>query len=150
RNASWARTLSYSKSTISFGAARLSSGVGFKSPSAVWHVGGCVVYDWGPDHLKGLLRHGVNSLMLTTPVLKALIKSLDTLTPLHNNCEVLIGAGFLGVDLAEKALSRVTERLGITYGASEIGIPALLSRFTTTTDMHWLAPGDGRTIHIVD
>jgi len=150
RNASWARTLSYSKGTISFGAAGLSSGVGFKSPSAVWHVGGCVVYDWGPDHLKRLFRHGVNSSMFTAPVLKDLVKSLDTSGPMDHDCELLIGAGFLSVALAEQAISRVTKRLGITYGASEIGTPPLLSRFEATTDMHWLAAGDGRTVQIVD
>ena len=150
RNASWARTVSYNTDTISFGVAGLSSGVGFKSPSAVWHVGGCVVYDWGPDHLKNMFRHGVNSSMLTAPILKNLVKSRDASGPMHHDCELLIGAGFLAVELAEKAISRVTKRLGVTYGASEIGTPALLSRFTATHDMHWLIPGDGRTIQIVD
>src|SRR5215471_19183407 len=150
RNASWARTVSYNTDTISFGVAGLSSGVGFKSPSAVWHVGGCVVYDWGPDHLKNMFRHGVNSSMLTTPVLKNLVKSRDTSGPMHHDCELLIGAGFLAVELAEKAISRVTRRLGVTYGASEIGTPVLLSCFTATKDMHWLSPGDSRTVQIVD
>ena len=150
RNASWARTVSYNTDTISFGVAGLSSGVGFKSPSAVWHVGGCVVYDWGPDHLKNMFRHGVNSSMLTAPILKNLVKSRDASGPMHHDCELLIGAGFLAVELAEKAISRVTKRLGVTYGASEIGTPALLSRSTATKDMHWLSPGDSRTIQIVD
>jgi acyl-coenzyme A synthetase/AMP-(fatty) acid ligase len=38
----------------------------------------------------------------------------------------------------------------ITYGSSEMGATLLLSRFTATHDMHWLTPGDGRTIQIVD
>jgi len=150
RNASWARTVSYNTGTISFSAAGLSRGTGAKSAPAVWHVGGCVVYDWRPDHLKNMFRHGVNSSMLTAPILKNLVKSRDASGPMHHDCELLIGAGFLAVELAEKAISRVTKRLGVTYGASEIGTPALLSRFTATHDMHWLIPGDGRTIQIVD
>src|SRR5262249_52958190 len=150
RNASLVRKVSYNKSTISFGATGISSGVGFKSPSAVWHVGGCVVYDWRPDYLKTMFRHGVNSSMLTARLLKNLVKSRDTSGPMNHDCELLIGAGFLAVELAEKAISRVTKRLGVTYGASEIGTPALLSRFTATKNMHWLSPGDGRTIQIVD
>src|SRR5262249_36178189 len=38
----------------------------------------------------------------------------------------------------------------ITYGSSEMGATLLFSRFTATHDMHWLTPGDGRTIQIVD
>ena len=56
---------------------------------------------------------------------------------------------FLSVPLAEEAISRVARRLMITYGSSEMGATLLLSRFTATHDMHWLAPPDGRTIQIV-
>src|SRR5262249_3507802 len=102
------------------------------------------------DHLKNMFRHGVNSSMLDPTDLKNLVKSRDTSGPMHHDCELLIRSSFLAVELAEKAISRVTTRLGVTYGASEIGTPVLLSRFTATKDMHWLSPGDGRTIQIVD
>src|SRR5262249_54266359 len=64
--------------------------------------------------------------------------------------ELFIGAGFLSVTLAEEAMSRLTRRLVITYGASEISATPLFSRFTAIEDMHWLAPTDDRTIEIVD
>ena len=64
--------------------------------------------------------------------------------------KLIIGGGFLSVTLAEEAISRVARRLVHTYGASELGATPLLSRFTATHDMHWLTPGDDRTIQIVD
>src|SRR5262245_17811893 len=45
RNDWRARLYSFSKDTITFETVQISSGLGAKSPPAVWHVGGCVVYD---------------------------------------------------------------------------------------------------------
>jgi acyl-coenzyme A synthetase/AMP-(fatty) acid ligase len=83
-------------------------------------------------------------------VLRELVRSMDTSGPMDQDCELIIASGFLSVSLAEEAISRVARRLMITYGCSEIGATPLLSRFTATHDMHWLAPGDGHTIEIVD
>jgi acyl-coenzyme A synthetase/AMP-(fatty) acid ligase len=150
RNETRARIYSFSKDTITNEPWGLSNGTGAKSAPAVWHVGGCVVYDWRPDPLSRIFRHGVNSLKITPPVLRELVRSVDTSGPMNHDCELSIGAGFLSVSLAEEAISRVARRLMITYGSSEMGPTLLLSRFTATHDMHWLTPGDDRTIQIVD
>jgi acyl-coenzyme A synthetase/AMP-(fatty) acid ligase len=150
RNETRARIYSFSKDTITNEVSGLSNGTGAKSAPAVWHVGGCVVYDWRPDHFSRMFRHGVNSLKVPPFVLRKLVRSVRTSGPMNHDCELIIGAGFLSVSLAEEAISRVARRLMITYGSSEMGATLLLSRFTATHDMHWLAPGDGRTIQIVD
>src|SRR5262245_3205806 len=149
RNETRAHISSFSKDTITYEIFGLSNGTGARSAPAVWHVGGCVVYDWRPDHFSRMFRHGVNSLKVPPFVLRKLVRSVGTSGPNHD-CELVIGGGFLPVSLAEKAISRVARRLMITYGSSETGVFPLLSRFTATHDMHWLAPGDGRTIQIVD
>src|SRR5262249_24224023 len=60
-----ARIYSFSKDTIANETAGLSNGTGTKSAPAVWHVGGCLVYDWRPDPFGRIFRHGVNSLDIT-------------------------------------------------------------------------------------
>jgi len=145
-----ARLYSFSKDTVIFENNQIWSGVGGKSPPAVWHVGGCVVYDLRPDPFSRIFRHGVNSLKLTPKTLRELLRWLDTSGPIDHDCELIVGAGFLSVSLAEEAINRVTRRFVIAYGASELGTTPLLSRVTITDDMHWLASDDGRTIEIVD
>jgi len=65
RNEWRARLYSFSKDTVIFENTQVWSGVGGKSPPAVWHVGGCVVYDFRPDSFSRIFRHGVDSLKLT-------------------------------------------------------------------------------------
>ena len=150
RNEWRARLYSFSKDTVIFENTQVWSGVGGKSPPAVWHVGGCVVYDFRPDSFSRIFRHGVDSLKLTPMTLRELLRSLDTSGPMDHDCELIIGSGFLSVPLAEEAINRVTRRFVIAYGASEIGTTPLLSRVTITDDIHWLTPDDRRTIQIVD
>jgi acyl-coenzyme A synthetase/AMP-(fatty) acid ligase len=150
RNETRARIHPFSKDTITYETDQLSRGTGAKSAPAVWHVGGCVVYDGRPNPLSRIFRHGVNSLKLTPHTLRKLLRSLDTSGPMDHDFELIIGAGFLSVTLAEETMRRLTRRLVFHYGASEMGATPLLSRFTATEDMHWLAPAEGRTIEIVD
>jgi acyl-coenzyme A synthetase/AMP-(fatty) acid ligase len=149
-NETRARIHHFSKNTIIYETAQPSRGTGARAAPAVWHVGGCVVYDDRPDPLSRIFRHGVNSLKLTPWTSSNLLRSLDTSGPMDHDIELFIGAGFLSVTLAEEVMNRLTRRLVITYGASEVSVTPLFSRFTAIEDMHWLAPADGRTIEIVD
>src|SRR5262249_3827628 len=150
RNETRARIYSFSKDTITYEFFGLSNGTGARSAPAVWHVGGSVVYDSRPDPLSRIFRHGVNFLKITPPALRELVDTSGPMDQLPQDCELIIGAGFLSVLLAEEAISRVARQLMITYGSSETGATLLLSRFTATGDMHWLTPADGRRIQIVD
>ena len=44
----------------------------------------------------------------------------------------------------------MTKRVGISFGATELATPALLSRSCAKGDLYWLAPAPDRTVRIVD
>ncbi len=123
--------------------------IGFRMPSAVWHRGGCVVMDSRPDAFKSFFRHAVDFSILTPLMLKELLQSLGTGPP-HDNCELLVTSGFLPIEQADETARRVTKRIGITYGSTELATPALLSRRSSDGDMYWLALGLNRTVRIID
>src|SRR5262249_9370578 len=104
RNEWRSRLYSLSKDKIIFENCQLWSGVGAKSPAAVWHVGGCIVFDLRPDPFSRIFRQGVNSLKLTTATLRELVRSRDTSGPLDHDCELIIGAGLLSATLAKEAI----------------------------------------------
>ena len=123
--------------------------IGYRMPSAVWHAGGCVVMDNGPDAARNFFRQPIDLSLLTPSMLNELVAAADDGSP-HNDCELLITAGFLPADLAEKAVSRLTRRIGITYGSTELATPALMSRSAIVEDLYWLTPAADRIIRIVD
>src|SRR5262249_422615 len=110
--------------------------------------GGCVVYDL--RNLNQTFRHGVNSAKLSSAELKKLLQSRNKSEPPHHDCDLIVGSGFLSITLAEEAISRLTRRLVISYGASEMGTSPLRSRVGVTKDMDWFVPDNRRTIEIVD
>ena len=125
------------------------SSTGFKMPSAVWHTGGCVVMDSERDLYKNFFRRAIDLSILTPSMLRELVQSLGT-GSIHNGCEILVAAGFLPIELAQETTRRVTNRIGISYGATELATPALLSRSCAEGDLYWLAPAPNRTVRIVD
>jgi acyl-coenzyme A synthetase/AMP-(fatty) acid ligase len=125
------------------------SSTGFKMPSAVWHTGGCVVIDTRRDPFKNFFRRAIDLSILTPSMLRELVHSRGT-GSIRNGCEILVAAGFLPKELAQETARRVTNRVGISYGATELATPALLSRSCAEGDLYWLAPAPNRTVRIVD
>ena len=123
---------------------------GFRMPSAVWHTGGCVVMDTSRDLFRRFFDHKIDLSILTPPMHKELVQSFTENRPAQNDCELIIAAGFLPFDLAEETIRRVTRRLEVGYGATELGTLALLSRETSGADLYWLSPGPHRALRIVD
>jgi acyl-coenzyme A synthetase/AMP-(fatty) acid ligase len=122
---------------------------GFRMPSAVWHTGGCVVMDQRRDAFNNFFHYAIDFSILTPPMLKELIHS-SYHGEAHNNCELLVTAGFLPIELAEETARRLTKKVGITYGSTELATPAMLSRLDVQDDIYWLALAPDRTIRIVD
>jgi acyl-coenzyme A synthetase/AMP-(fatty) acid ligase len=122
---------------------------GFRMPSATWHAGGCVIFDARDDALSRFFHHPVDLAILTPLLLRHLIQSLGP-APADDKCEVLVGAGFLPIELAKEAACRVTKKLGISYGCTELSTPSLISRARAEDDMYWLAPTANRSIRIID
>jgi acyl-CoA synthetase (AMP-forming)/AMP-acid ligase II len=147
RNQVWVHELRFNnKSIYHVRNLALWSGVGFKVPSAVWQVGGCVVMTARPTEF---FRYPIDFSIIGPAALKELLRSLDTGST-HDNCELMVGGGFLPLELAEETVRRVTRKLGILYSSTELAAPALLSRRGASPDMYWLAPAANRTIRIVD
>jgi acyl-CoA synthetase (AMP-forming)/AMP-acid ligase II len=148
RNA--ARAQSYSLSIDTFYHAShfgLWTTVGFRMPSAVWHVGGSVVFETRHQPFTRFFSHPINFSILTPPMLKELIESTGNLQR-NNSFELSITAGFLPSSLAETAIRHITEKVGIGFGSSELSTPVLLSRFTESS--YWLASVADRIVQIVD
>ena len=127
--------------------------VGFRMPSAVWHVGGSVVLDTRPGALGSFFSQPVNLSILTPSMLKELTHSLPS-GPTHDRCELLVTSGFLPLELAKEAFNRVTTKLGISYGSTELGTPAMLPATNTndipSEEIYWMKAGLNRTIQVVD
>jgi acyl-coenzyme A synthetase/AMP-(fatty) acid ligase len=123
--------------------------VGFRTPSAIWHAGGCVVMDFRNDLLKYFFRYPVNLSIMSPVMLKGLVRSQGS-GPSHDNFELLVTSGFLPAALAEEAIRCVTKRLGNDYGSTELATPAMVSRLTAKDEIYWLEPGPDRTVQIID
>ena len=150
RNVARAQAYPLSKNVIYHtGNLGLWSSTGFKMPSAVWHTGGCVVIDTRQDPFKNFFHRAIDLSILTPSMLRELVQSLGT-GSIHNGCEILVAAGFLPKELAQQTARCVTNRLGISYGATELATPALFSRKRAEGDLYWLTPAPNRTVRIVD
>ena len=129
----------------------LCTGVGFKFPSAAWHVGGVVVLDQRAERSEKFFSHGITFAVMIPGMLRDLLQARDPLArPMHGFAIVVTG-GFLPIDLAEQAIEKLTDRVTISYSMTETNIVPLWSRFRTKDDLHWLVPTDVKfDLQIVD
>ncbi|MFM9913589.1 MAG: AMP-binding protein [Methylophilaceae bacterium] len=126
------------------------TGMGFNQPSAVWHAGGCVVFDQRLDRFSHFFRQRITCATLVPTMLKALLNvSGDAASPAYEFSLTII-AGFLSLEHAEHAARQLTKKIEILYSATELGNYALHSYFKGLDDLHWMMPGNGRTVQIVD
>ena len=130
--------------------------LGFRTPSAVWNAGGCVVFcqtigenQEKVDSLR-FFRHAVNFSIIPPWILNDLVQSVGTSDRPHNDCKLFVGAGFLTLRLAEKAIHKITNNVNVSYGSTELCTPAMVSRFENTESLYWLTPANERVIQIVD
>lgn len=151
RNDARARSWSFGKRTVFHGVDfPLSTGAGFKQPSAVWHAGGCVVLDQRPDLFSRFFDHPITNVALVPTMLKNLLQAGRSSEPFQNDLEVAVGAGFLSMGLAERAARQLTKKIEIQYGSTELAICVLHSYFHRMDDLHWLIPAAGCTVEIAD
>ena len=122
---------------------------GFRVPSAVWHTGGCVVMDNRREIFANYFRHK-NDLSIITPSMLRELVQLAGDRAAHDDCELLVAGGFLPMELAEEASRRVTKKVGIAYGSTELATPVFFSRGGTGQEMYWLTPAPNRAVQVVD
>jgi acyl-coenzyme A synthetase/AMP-(fatty) acid ligase len=123
------------------------TGVGFNLPSAVWHAGGCVVFNQSPDSFLRSFRHGVTRTFMAPPMVDALLRQRGDATEPLGEFELFVGGGFVPLALAQRAVEKLTKLVTIDYGATE-HTSGMRGRFRTRDDLHWLVP-DVSTFEIV-
>jgi acyl-coenzyme A synthetase/AMP-(fatty) acid ligase len=151
RNSARARLYSSNSKTIGhfidFG---LWTGIGFKGPPAIWHVGGCVVLNQSDDRFENFFLDSITSAHLSPPTLKDLLQTRGPLAHPIDGFELFVGGAFLPIDLAEQSIQKLTDRITVYYSATELIPSPLWSEFRTKDDLHWLMPTTERLIQIID
>lgn len=126
--------------------------VGFKMPLSVWHAGGCVIFDQRARWATYFRQQAITHAMLVPAMVQHLLQSLDSVqaetTP--SDFELFVTAGFLPASLAQAVLARLTQKLTVIYGSTELNSQALKSEVSDASSLHWLRPSQGRTLEIVD
>jgi acyl-coenzyme A synthetase/AMP-(fatty) acid ligase len=150
RNASRARAQFYGANTVfnamNFG---LWTAIGFKHPSAVWHVGGAVAIDQRPDRAAHFFEHNVNASMLSPFETLNLLAQHTRPYSFLDQVELTIAGGFISKSDIKKVFDRLSHRIRIVYGATEIG-SFLDMRYADGGNMDWLAPAGDVNVEIVD
>src|SRR5262249_15046954 len=80
-------------------------------------------------------RHSITLSILTPSMLRGLLAAIGP-GPRRDDYEILVTSGFLPIALAEEAADRITGRIGIAYGSTELATPPLLSR--SMESLYWL------------
>ncbi len=124
--------------------------VGFKMPLAVWHVGGCAVFDQRSDWVDQFVKHGTTGALLVVASVNELLKAHESLGQPKGDWQLIVTSGFLPAATARQVLSRLTGRLEISFGATELCAPVLRAIVTEMDDLHWLSPCEGHVLEIVD
>jgi acyl-coenzyme A synthetase/AMP-(fatty) acid ligase len=150
RNANKATVGSYDIHTVYFVANFASwTTAGFFTPFAVWHAGGCNVFNQSPETFLRSFRHGITHAFFTPPMLNALLQLRDVSGDPVGEFTLYVGGGFVPLNLAKRAVDRLTKNIFVYYGGTEHS-SAMRSRFVVGDDLHWLLPDAGSTFEIVD
>jgi acyl-coenzyme A synthetase/AMP-(fatty) acid ligase len=127
------------------------TGTGFKTASAVWHCGGCVVLDERKDNFEKFFSQNVNFAKLLPWQLKALLsRRRDASAHPVEGFALCVGGGFLPADLAEQFRQEITTKLTVNYSSTEINSVRLYSDSASKDDVYWLMPTDAERVQIVD
>ena len=152
RNIVRARQSFFGRDTVAhFGNFMLSTGGGFKNPSAVWQVGGCVVIDQRPNLFAHYFNHDITNAFVVPSMLNALLQKYDTALRFQTDqIEFDVIGGFTPLKLAERVVCDLNARLSLRYSATETGGLMMCTQFKTKDDLYWYAPVNNRTIQVVD
>jgi acyl-coenzyme A synthetase/AMP-(fatty) acid ligase len=131
------------------------TGIGFKTPRAVWNAGGTMVFNQVTDRSQSVFdpirffRHNVNLASLIPWQLRDLLQSTHG-SEKRDDFRLYIAGGLLPFALAHDAIGKLTNHLKAYYSARELGAPAMVSAPDHSDALSWLVPTFGRCIQIVD
>lgn len=149
RNERWGKMLILDQHTVFQGidAFPWFSG-GFGIPSAVWSVGGCVIFDDRPGAISRFFGHAPTHSFLPTLLVKAFVRTYYDNPPSNRDFELASGGGPLPLSVA-RAARKLTNKLFNRYGSSECPIVAR-TQIEHDDDVFWNRAVPDRTIEIVD
>jgi acyl-coenzyme A synthetase/AMP-(fatty) acid ligase len=128
------------------------TGIGWKTPLAVWQPGGCVIIDQRPERYERFFHHAVTSASMSTGVFQYLLEINKSELDASNECELWVGGAVMGADFTRNAIARFGDTVSVynSYSATELVTPALRSRLRSIDDAVWLSQAPDRTVQIVD
>src|SRR5262249_21659767 len=98
RNRTRAQFLSLDSNTIYHGTNfGLWTSIGFKTPSATWYEGGCVILDQRKDNFENFFQHNVTFAMFIPGMLKELLRTRGPLARPVDGFSAAVGGGFLPI-----------------------------------------------------
>ena len=125
------------------------TGIGFKTPSAAWHAGGCVIIDQTDRRFSNFFKHGVTYCQTLPETLRALVAAHPD-REASDGLLLRVGGGFTPLALAEQAVRHLSKRLVIGFSATELTAQVMASEFRTVDDLNWMKPNPGRVVQVVD
>jgi acyl-coenzyme A synthetase/AMP-(fatty) acid ligase len=152
RNEVRAQFYSLDKNSIYHGVDfELWTGTGFKTSSAIWHVGGCVIFDERKDNFKNFFSHEIHfTKILPWQLNRLLLQIPERLGRPLPGFAISVGGGFLASDLAERCIKELTGNLSTNFSSTELNSIRLHAEFRVKDDWYWLIPTDERRVQIVD
>ncbi|HEY6131423.1 MAG TPA: AMP-binding protein, partial [Halioglobus sp.] len=124
---------------------------GYRNPPATWQAGGCVIFEQRPEWYRYFLQSGMTHAILIPDMVHQLLQFLDEQPSiLATDFHLLVSAGFISRNMAERIICRVPKNLENLYGSTEMYRPVLRSIVSNLDDLHWLETPEYRRIEIVD
>ncbi|MFC4441217.1 AMP-binding protein [Caulobacter henricii] len=151
RNAFRAATLGLDESSIfhgmSFG---VWTGAGYKQPSAVWHVGGTVIFDQRSNQLFNYAAKESDQVALLPADILQLMKSPQAGDLKPSDTLISLSSGFVTKRMMEFIRARMSRNIILRYSATELIDVPLSRRDDGGDDFHWLDVAPGCVVEIVD
>jgi hypothetical protein len=83
-------------------------------------------------------------------MLKDLLQTRGPLAHRIDGFAIAVGGDFLPIDLAEQSIQKLTDRITLYYGVTELVPIPLWSEFRTKDDLHWFMPTNERLVQVID
>ncbi|HXQ14412.1 MAG TPA: AMP-binding protein [Caulobacteraceae bacterium] len=125
------------------------TGVGFKTTSAVWRVGGGVVIDQTPERNANFLAYPITFTQTTPATLREILDARDLAAGPVEGLLLRCGGGFVPESLARAAVARISRNFLVGFSSTEMANSLMQSPFETTEDLVWLRPTGEDRVQVV-
>ncbi len=129
--------------------------IGYNTPLLVWQQGGCVIFDRTPHRYSRFFKLRVTDTICIAPMAQALLGEFSgPIGGLGNRFqklrEIIIGGSFVNQNLAQNTADKLTQKLTIGYGSSELGGRVLESHYQNIDDLLWLKVSEDTILEVVN